>query len=194
MRARKQPLPAATPVFLRTWRTVIFLHHLPTSAAAARKTSYGPAQRPTGTEVWMGSGPAAGLTAPMEGGVWCGGSGDGRGARSADEKPSCREAQQLQSEPRAGGERTPRAAGWDAKGEFTFSLDPISSETSNRTSRSREPKPTERRTATAAAAPAGDDGKESALLALPLPLPTASSDSVLRSGTNSELPQIQPLS
>lgn len=105
-------------------------------------------------------------------------------------KPSCREAQQLQSEPRAGGERAPRAAGWDAEGEFTCSLDPRSSETSNRTSRSREPKPTERRTAAAAAAPAEDDGKESALLALPLPLPTASSDSVLRSGTNSANPAL----
>lgn len=50
----------------------------------------------------------------------------------------------------------------------------------------------ERRTATAAAAAAaGDDGKESALLALPLPLPPASSESVLRSGTNSEPSQIQ---
>lgn len=50
----------------------------------------------------------------------------------------------------------------------------------------------ERRTAAAAAAAAAeDDGKESALLGLPLPLLPASSDAVQRSGTNSELPQIQ---
>lgn len=66
------------------------------------------------------------------------------GARGSDGKPSCREAPQLQSEPRREARELPRAAGRDEDGGFTCSLDPRSSETLNRTSRSHEPEPTRR--------------------------------------------------